>query len=333
MTKLTLKKIKGRDYLYLEESLRIGNKVRKLSKYLGPKNKVTNLMIKEAEAEYGEESISRKAELSASIKHQNITHYEYPLNYEEAKKIEEMNLKHKEIVHKLHPKDLDDLNQRFIANYVFESNALEGNSLTLKNVAEIVFEHRISTGKNLREIYDAQNSYNTFLYLQKIRTSITHEFIIKLHAMLMNNIDNRLGYRTVPIMLLGKPRFNPPEPEKVHNEMEVLLNWYHAHEDKMHPLELAFKFHSKFEMIHPFCDGNGRVGRALLNYILLRRGYFPIIIRKTTRNTYLKALEVADREKWIVLMRFALKHYKETFRKFFEVYYKYAVSTTHNEKN
>lgn len=330
MAKLTLKKVKGKDYLYLEESLRVGDKVRKLSKYLGPKGKVSKLMLREAEAEYETESLSLKAELS--IKLHNINHYEYPLNYEEAKKIEEMNLKYKEIMRKLHPKDLDDLNQRFIANYVFESNALEGNSLTLKNVAEIVFENRISTGKNLREIYDAKNSYNAFLYLQKIRTPLTHDFIIKLHAMLMKNIDSRLGYRSVPIMLIGKPLFNAPVPKKVHLMMEKLLSWYNAHEDKIHPLELAFKFHSKFEKIHPFCDGNGRGGRFLLNYILMRKGYFPIIIRKTTRNAYLKALEAADRGEWMVLMRFALKHYKETFRKFFEVYYEYAISTTEYNK-
>lgn len=321
MAKLTIKNIKGRKYIYLEESLRVGDKVRKLSKYLGPKEKVTKFMVKEAEAEYSKEIIQKKAEMRVSLS--GIKHYEYPLSETEAKKLEEMNLKYKEIIHQLHSKDLDDLNKRFIANYVFESNALEGNSLTLRNVAEIVFENRISTGKDLGEIYDAQNSYGTFLFLQQTRTQITHDFIIKLHTLLMKNIDDRLGYRKVPIMLLGKPRFNAPSPKNVHPEMEKLLNWYYAHEDKMHPLELAFKFHSKFERVHPFCDGNGRVGRFLLNYILMKKCYFPMIIRKTTRSTYLKALEAADREKWIVLMRFALKHYKKTFQKFFEMYWEY----------
>lgn len=331
MAKLTSKRVKGKEYLYLEESLRVRNKVRKVSKYLGPKGKVSPQMVKEAEAEYGKEIIPKKAELLVLLS--EIKHYEYPLNYEEVKKLEEMNLKYKQIMCNLHHKDLDDLNKRFITNYVFESNALEGNSLTLKNVAEIVFENRISTGKDLREIYDAQNSYNAFLYLRKVRTQITHYFIIKLHAMLIKNIDDRLGYRKVPIVILGKPRLTLPEPEKVHHKMEELLNWYYMHEDNLHPLELAFKFHSKFERIHPFCDGNGRVGRFLLNYILMKKGYFPIIIRKNTRNAYLKALEAADRGKWLVLMRFALKHYKETFRKFFEIYYQYSFSTTINIKN
>ncbi len=123
--------------------------------------------------------------------------------------------------------------------------------------------------------------------------------------------------------MLGKPQAKLSKPENVSKDMTNLLNWYYQNEDNIYPLELAFKFHAKFEQIHPFCDGNGRVGRFLLNYILMQKGYFPIIIRKTTRNNYLKALDAADKEKWIVLMRFALKYYKETFRKFFEVYYQY----------
>jgi Fic family protein len=105
--------------------------------------------------------------------------------------------------------------------------------------------------------------------------------------------------------------------------MNALLKWYKKNQETMYPLELAFKFHAQFEKIHPFCDGNGRVGRLLINYILLKKGYFPIIIRKTLRNQYIKALEAADRKKWVPIMRFAIKNYKRTFRQFFEVYYKH----------
>ena len=103
--------------------------------------------------------------------------------------------------------------------------------------------------------------------------------------------------------------------------MNKLLLWYEKERYKIHPLELAFKFHHKFEMIHPFADGNGRVGRMLLNYILLKEGYFPIIIRKNQREKYIKALDAADRGKYVVLMRFAIDKVKETYRKFFETYY------------
>ncbi|MFH1683200.1 MAG: Fic family protein [Candidatus Woesearchaeota archaeon] len=321
--KKIIKQIHGKRYLYLEEAVRIKDQVRKISKYLGPVSKVSQKEIKAAQELFEKELPDKKIKLIVNLLSKKIKKLGSPLTWEEIKKIEEMNLKHKQIVKKLHPKDLEDLNKRFIANYVFESNALEGNSLTLKNVAEIVFEKRISKGKDLREIYDAQNSYQAFLSLTETRSPLTHDFIIKLHTKVVDKIDDRLGYRTVPVILVGKPTTRLSEPQNVRKDMENLLRWYGDNQDTLYPLELAFKFHAKFEKIHPFCDGNGRVGRFLLNYILLRKGYFPIIIRTTTRNSYIKALEAADRERWLVLIRFALKYYKETFRKFFEVYYRH----------
>ncbi len=323
MSPVTIKTIKGKKYAYLEKSVRLGATVRKVSHYLGPAPPFSRWKVAEATAEYQEEFLQKEVVLRMQQIQATITST-FPLTEEEIKKIEEMNVKYRQIMKNLHPKSREDLNKRFVANYVFESNALEGNTLTLKNVAEIVFEKRISSGQDLREIYDAQNSYNLYLYLQKTRQEINSDFIIKIHALLMDKIDDRLGFRKVPIMLVGKPMTLLSKPEEVEKEMDNLVKWYRKQKGRSYPLELAFKFHAKFEKIHPFCDGNGRVGRFLLNYILLRKKYFPIIIRKTTRNSYLNALEAADQGAWIVLMRFALKHYKETFRKFFEVYYQYA---------
>jgi Fic family protein len=320
MTKLTTKKVKGKEYLYLEESVRIQGKVRNISKYLGSKESLSKKEIKEATENFRLELLDKKTKLRT--KHYSTFKLEYPINLDEISKIEEMNVKYKKIVRNLHKKDFQDLNRRFIANYVFESNALEGNSLTLKNVGEIVFENRISKGKDLREVYDAQNSYALFLFLQKTRSRINHNFIIKIHKMLMKGIDDRVGYRNFPMILLGKST-KLAKPSEVHSEMNKLLEWYEENIEKIYPLELALKFHSKFEKIHPFCDGNGRVGRFLINYILMRKGYFPIIIRKTTRNSYINSLEAADRKVWIPLLRFSLKWYKKTFRNFFEVYYKH----------
>ncbi len=326
--KLTIRKIHGKSYAYLEKSIRIRDKTRKISKYISPHKDIGKKDMGKIRREFKEEMLKKEVKLRTKIILKNIKSLEYPLTVKEVKKIEEMNIKYKEMIRNLPKKSIDDINKRFIANYVYDSNALEGNSLTLKNVAEIVFENRISQGKDLREVYDAQNSYNLFLFLKKTKHKIDHDFIIKLHSLLIKNIDNRLGYRKEPIMLLGKTT-KLAEPENVCREMNNLLKWYEDNENKMYFLELAFKFHAKFEKIHPFCDGNGRIGRFLLNYILMRQGYFPVIIRKTSRNRYIKSLEAADKEKWLILMRFALDSYKKTFRNFFEIYYKYAkVNTT-----
>ncbi|MBS3138028.1 Fic family protein [Candidatus Woesearchaeota archaeon] len=81
----------------------------------------------------------------------------------------------------------------------------------------------------------------------------------------------------------------------IKTDMDILLEWYKKNETKLHPLVLAVIFHHKFEKIHPFMDGNGRTGRILLNYILLRKKYSPLIINNSSRKTYLEALSKADK--------------------------------------
>jgi Fic family protein len=77
--------------------------------------------------------------------------------------------------------------------------------------------------------------------------------------------------------------------------MDLLLKWYNENKDKLHPFVLAVIFHHKFEKVHPFSDGNGRTGRMLMNYILTRNKYPPIVIYKKNRNDYLDALSGADK--------------------------------------
>ncbi len=317
------KTVKGIRYIYLEKSVRIGKKVVKVSKFLGKKNEISKNEINEAIKKFTLETENKILEKKVNLLKKSINKFEYPLSLEEVKKIEKMNLCYHEILNNLHKKDIEDLKKRFIANFIFESNAIEGNSLTLKNYQEIIFEKRISKSSDLREVYDAKNSYETFSWLFNIRKPISDELITEIHKRIIKNIDDRTGYRNVPVFLLGsKTKLSPPELVK--EEMKKLILWYNDNKDKIYPLELAFKFHHKFEKIHPFADGNGRVGRMLLNYILLRSGYFPIIIRNNQRQKYIKALQAADLNKYLPLIRLGLERAKTTYRKFFEIYYKYA---------
>ncbi len=309
-------------YFYLEKSIRAGRKVLKISKFIGKQNEISKDKLGEEIKKFVLEADGRAIKSKVNFLKKRIISLEYPITWHEVEKIEEMNFKYYEIINNLGNENISDLKKRFIANFVFESNAIEGNSLTLKNYAEIIFENRISKGADFREVYDAKNSYNTFSWLFKIRRGIDESLIINIHKNLMKNIDSRVGYKALPNIILGsKLKLSPPEKVKI--EMKNLISWYGEQKDKMYPLELAFKFHHKFEKIHPFSDGNGRVGRMLLNYVLLRAGYFPIIIRKTQRQRYLKGLQEADLKSYIPLIRFGLEKYKETYRKFFEIYYKY----------
>ena len=316
------RKIRGEKYLYLEKSVRIGGSVYKLSRYIGKKAGLPKSRIAEEKKKFALEIDSRLARLLAGYVKRKYR-LGYPLTPEEAQKIEEMNIKYREIKKSLDKKDWTDVKKRFVANFVFESNALEGNSLTLKNFSDIVFENKVHGEADFREVYDARNSYGVFSKLFTSTRDIDEDFILWLHKSIMKNIDERKGYKKIPNILVGR-KLELAKPEDVPAEMKKLISWYNENSLKMHPLELALKFHHKFERIHPFADGNGRVGRMLMDYILIKRGYFPIIIRKTQRNRYIHALEAADSGQYVPLIRFGLEKAKETYRKFFEVYYKYA---------
>jgi len=315
------RKSKGVIYLYLDKSIRIGKRVYKISRFLGKKSDVSKEKIEKEKKKFALEVDKRIVSLLV-VEAKRKYSLEFPLTLDEIQKIEEMNLKYREIKKSLNKKDWADIKKRFVANFVFESNALEGNSLTLRNFSDIIFENKLAGTADLREVYDAKNSYAVFSKLFNSRKEISESFIINLHKEIMKNIDERVGYKNIPNIILGR-KMNLTEPKEVPREMKKLLKWYNDNKEKIYPLELAFKFHHKFEKIHPFADGNGRVGRMLLNYILIKNRYYPIIIRKTHRNNYLKALEAADNSRFIPLIRFSLEKAKETYRKFFEVYYQY----------
>ena len=141
-------------------------------------------------------------------------------------------------------------------------------------------------------------------------------------TILVKDMEIPEGYKTIPNYIHGRQVITTP-PEKVSEEMKELLDWFKENKNQIHPLQLAARFHGKFEGIHPFEDGNGRVGRFLLNIILLDAGYPPLIIRKTQRISYFNALEKFDNGRKITLETFLYERLKETHEKFFKVYIKY----------
>ncbi len=306
------KKIKGKKYRYAARSIRL------------PDGKGKSLEIRDkSQSKEDLEKIFDEKEKQERIKYA-LKKYEGDLIFteEHIRTVEEMKLNYRKIVKKLSKTSLKDLLDRFTANFTYESNALEGNSLTLKDVAIVMFENATLKGKDLREIYETRNSREVVELMMKNGFSVSEKSILKLHNLLMKDTGIKQGYKTVPNMLIGRD-LQTTLPEKVEQEMEKIIKWYIENKEKMHPLKLAALFHGKFEQIHPFEDGNGRVGRFLMNIILLNHKYPPLIIRKSQRIAYLKALENYDKNYPLTIERFILEKYKETYRKFFEIYIKY----------
>ncbi len=307
------KNIKGNNYKYAVKSVRLPNgKIISLEKiYNNESEKELNKFFEEKE----------KAE---NIKYMlSIIKPDHIFTKEQIEKIESIKINYKKILKKLSKQNLKDLLDRFTANFTYESNALEGNSLTLKNVAIVMFENASIKGKDLREIYETRNSREVVESIFKNKFDINHKDIIKIHKLLIKDTKIREGYKKIPNFIVGREDLKISPPEKVSQDMDNLIKWYETNKNKTHPIKLAALFHGRFEQIHPFEDGNGRVGRFLINAVLIKSKYPPLIIRKSQRIKYLKALDNFDHKHLDTLERFILERFKETYKKFFEIYVKY----------
>ncbi len=318
MVFVSSKTIKGKKRYYLEKSIRLLNgKVKKFSIYLkeyGPKKRYKVI------DNYSE---LLGARISKELVESAAAHYKKSNIFDEVliKKLEEIKLGYKEITRKITEKQWQDIIDRFTVNFTYESNAIEGNSLTLKDVTFILHENKVVKGKELREIYETLNTREAMELVFNNELGINEQDIIKLHKILVKNTGVSAGYKKLPNFILGRS-VKTSLPEKVENEMKRLIEWYRKNKE-MHPLQRASIFHGKFEKIHPFEDGNGRVGRLLINIMLLNHNYPPLIIRKTQRISYFGCLEAFDKGHEDKLNRFLVEKYKKTYEKFFKVYVKY----------
>lgn len=312
MAYFTEKRIKGKKYRYAVQSVRLENgKVVKIGRRTDKK------AITPALREY----FSKKEnELRAEAALERFG-TDGIFTREQIAKLEKTRREYKKIISKLTKKQLQDLFDRFTVNFTYESNALEGNSLTLKDVAIVLFEGKAPEGTDLREVYETRNSREVVSLILGKKFRAQEADIIKMHKILVKDMGIETGYKKIPNFLLGREVETAP-PEKVGKEMKKLMDWF-CGEKKMHPLQKAALFHGRFEKIHPFDDGNGRVGRFLINVALVNAGYAPLIIRKSQRTAYLKCLQDFDNGYTANLERFMLEKYKKTFEKFFGVYAKY----------
>jgi Fic family protein len=191
--------------------------------------------------------------------------------------------------------------ESFVAKFTYDSNAIEGNTINLKETSFILFENKTPSGKSLREINEVLNHKKAFDYILNYKKDITKEFICEIQKLitentLKKNLEDQVGkYRKVQVYIRGAP-FVPPRPREVSMEIRSLLRWYNSNKKKLHPLIITAYFHAAFEAIHPFVDGNGRTGRLLLNFIL-HKYHFPMIdIPNSKKLKYYECLEDAQQK-------------------------------------
>ena len=198
------------------------------------------------------------------------------------------------------PEIVRKLEEQFIVEWTYNSNAIEGNTLTLQET-ELVISRGLTIGnKSLIEHFEALNHKEGIQYLYnfvKKKKDLNEETLFAVHKIILKNIDDLEGghYRRSNVMITGSIHI-PPSAIKIQRLMDDFFEWYYENKKKLSVACLAAWVHYKIVYIHPFIDGNGRTARLLMNLILIKHGYPPAVILNVDRKKYYRLLKEADKE-------------------------------------
>jgi len=227
--------------------------------------------------------------------------------------------------------------QKFRLEWNYNSNAIEGNSLTLGETRSLLLHGLTAAGKPMRDHLDIKGHNEAVLWLEdfvRAQEPLTEYFIRGMHEALLGEAyevkaQTPDGQPTTKLIVPGRYKTSPnnvktatgemfyfASVEETPAKMSDLIDWYRAEEaaPTLHPVARATEFHYRFVRIHPFDDGNGRMSRLLMNLILLRHGYPMTVIQAADRNRYLAALAEADAGEPEPFLRFIIENVEAGLR-------------------
>ncbi len=282
-----IEKIKqgNKEYYYLTKNIRISlSKWKKVRVFIGDKKPSKEELSKYAKR------IEDKARLF-----RNRSNYLY-LSEHDSETLQDLKesyatwLKHT-------PKGVrDNMGDDFVIRFTYNSNAIEGNRLTLRQTSMILKDKVIPSGIRAEDYNEAINGRECLEFIKGYRDDLSIKFIEKINGILTKNTGVVYGgrIRFFDVKIFGSSHV-PPNYDELKRHMLNFVKWYSANKNKLHPFELASLVHAKLAWIHPFEDGNGRTSRAVMNFILMKKGFPMLFIPFEKREEYYKSLEMADK--------------------------------------
>lgn len=311
MVYLTSKKIGNVYYWYLIKNIRLkNNNWKKISKYIGKDE--FNLDKKKLYLEHANYFIEKELELKKELIQNNNLSFDKDV----LPKIERDSIKIWNLI-KITENE-KQLIKMFAIEFIFESNAIEGSKIPREEVKKIL-EEKKSFYKDKNEVKEVENTIVALNFL-KSGFSFSEQGIKKLYHIITKDLFHEgkayeKGYKKIR-NIVGTSETT--DPKLVPFQIAQLIKWYKENKNKINPLKLAFEFHLRFEAIHPFLDGNGRVGRLIMNKILMINQYPPMIIYQSNRISYFNAIKKGREKGEKHYFTFMLKQYQKTIKKFYE---------------
>lgn len=234
----------------------------------------------------------------------------------------------------LHPSIVSKLKQQFAIDMTYNSNGIEGNSLTLKETAWVIQDGLTIKGKPLKDHLEAKDHYEALEFLYETveynrQQTISEVFIRALHQLVVRETEREEAgkYRTVNVMITGSDH-TPPDMSGVSLKMYNFMRWIKNNQKKLHPIELAALIHHKIVYIHPFVDGNGRTARLVMNLTLMQEGYPLVVVLKNDRQKYYRVLAQADKGTYQPLVRFIAQAVERSLNIYLKVLFPARINET-----
>ncbi|MBN2014266.1 MAG: Fic family protein [Candidatus Altiarchaeota archaeon] len=289
MVHVTKRTVRGKTYYYLEHTVREGSKVRKEERYLGknvPKN------IEDIKRSFLAEIYkTRWYLLLESIKE----------NYSKE-------------LHRIPPSISAKQTRIFSIKFTYDTNRIEGSKLTYRETAELLEKGISPKGKPLDDVKEAEAHDRLFQEILGYRKDLNLRTVTYWHKKLLFETKPDIAgkIRDYQVAISGS-KYMPPTPVEVYPLLKDYFSWYNKNKKNLNPVEIAAFAHLKLVTIHPFGDGNGRISRLVMNYILHREGYPMMNIPYENRTSYYNALERAQTKKQdhIFVQWFIKKYLKE----------------------
>ncbi len=197
------------------------------------------------------------------------------------------------------PTKIKSIKESLDLEWTYNSNSIEGNTLSLMETLVVVKDGLTIAGKSLREHFEVINHTEAIAFVEDLvqpNYKLYKRDILEVHALVLDKIDKEIAgiYRDGSVRIQGA-NFVPPEALLVRELMDDLIDWYNTTAQKLHPIVRVSVFHHRFVWIHPFFDGNGRTARLIFNLLLMSAGFPPAIILKVDRKKYYASLNASNK--------------------------------------
>lgn len=202
----------------------------------------------------------------------------------------------------------------FLVRFTYNSNAIEGNPLTLRQTALILSDNIAPQGARTEDVVEVMNGKDAWEFARDYKRALTEKFLQKVQYEVTKNTKCRLQgkYRDGEVRIGGSD-WKPPKASEVPEQMKKIVNEYRKSKQTLHPVELAAWLHNRFVQVHPFTDGNGRSARLAMNWVLIRKKFPPVVISVQNKEQYYSAIEEADKGNPKIFAEFLAKQLLEQY--------------------